>query len=145
MDSTVIQEIAYQLGMAVDQAGQFITEQLPAFAGLKVMQITVGLTTAWVCFLIPAIVSFVALFVAAKHRKSDREHRGEDGYKPYGIYSGCDYSDHEPFWVFVIAGIVAVIVFVIAVSLTAVNLPNAIGWSDYPQAMLIDMALKAVG
>lgn len=35
MDSTVIEEIAEQLGVAADQAGQFIAENLPDFAVLK--------------------------------------------------------------------------------------------------------------
>lgn len=142
---TVIQEIANQLGMAVDQAGQFITEQLPNFAAMKIMQITVGLTISWVCFLIPAIVSLSALFIALKHKKSDKEHRGEYGYKPYGRYGGHDLDDYASFHVFAFAGIVAIFIFAVCVGLTAINLPNAIGWQNYPEAMLIDMALKAVG
>ena len=35
MDSTVIEEIAEQLGMAVDQAGQFIAENLPVSPHLR--------------------------------------------------------------------------------------------------------------
>lgn len=35
MDSTVIEEIAEQLGVGAYQAGQFIAENLPDFAALK--------------------------------------------------------------------------------------------------------------
>lgn len=35
MDPAVIEEIAEQLGMAADQAGQFVAENLPGFAALK--------------------------------------------------------------------------------------------------------------
>lgn len=34
MDSTVIQEIANQLGIAVDDAGAFIQQYLPQYASL---------------------------------------------------------------------------------------------------------------
>lgn len=49
------------------------------------------------------------------------------------------------FYVFAFAGIVAIFIFAVCVGLTAINLPNAIGWQNYSEAMLIDMALKAVG
>lgn len=145
MDSTVIQEIANQLGMAADQAGMFITEQLPNYAALKTVQATVGLTIAWSCFLIPAIVAIVAISITLRHKKSDKEHRYEDGYKTYGQYGGHDYSDYASFFVFVFAGIAALIVLIFALCATTFILPEIIGWSNYPEAMLIDMALKAVG
>lgn len=48
MDDSVIQEIANQLGMAVDQAGQFIQEQLPNFAALQAVK-SVHLTKCLSC------------------------------------------------------------------------------------------------
>lgn len=135
MDSTVIQEIANQLGMAVDQAGQFITEQLPAFAGLKVMQATVPIVICWALFVIPSIVSVVSVIIA---NKSCKKNNADD--------SKCrkTLDDFYSFWVFVVSGLIALVMLVIALLVTGFSFTEIVGWSQYPQAMLIDMALNAV-
>lgn len=134
MDSTVIEEIAKQLGMAVDQAGQFIAENLPAFAWLKVMQATVPLVISWSLVVLCAIVALVALAVIARLRKK--------GIR--GTY-GKGWSDYCVWWVFVCAMLAGAFALIVAVLLTGFLIPELIGWQQYPEAMLIDMALKAVG
>lgn len=135
MDSTVIQEIANQLGMAVDQAGQFITEQLPAFAALKVVQCIVPLVIAWVVFLVLAIVAITAIAMTSKSvKKAEEKHSWRS-----------DYEDYFSFYVFVFAGVLALVALFVATIVSACAIPDIIGWSQYPEAMLIDMALKAVG
>ena len=44
-----------------------------------------------------------------------------------------------------IAASVGAVFLVIAVFVTAACVPELVGWQQYPEAMLIDMALKAVG
>lgn len=127
MDATVIQEIANQLGMAADEAGKFIQEQLPQFAALKAMQNTVSITVAWSTFGALLIIGISAVIIyAAFNRRMNAT--TEDRY----------------FSVIILAFILSGIVFLIAIALTAICVPNIIGWSEYPQAMLIDMAIKAV-
>lgn len=152
MDSSVIEEIANQLGMAVDQAGAFITEQLPAFAALKVMQNEVPLMIVGLLFVIATIVSFVGVYKAVKCAKSERKLYKEDREKSiekigYGISNHgykTEPSDHDSFLVFLYVGVVAAFLLVFLVVTALITVPDIIGWSNYPEAMLIDMALKAV-
>ena len=133
MDSTVIEEIAKQLGMAVDQAGQFIAENLPAFAGLKVMQATVPLVISWSLVVLCAVVALVSLAVIARLRKKGVSRRYNN------------WSDYEVWWVFVCAMVAGAFALIVAVLMTGFLIPELIGWQQYPEAMLIDMTLKAVG
>lgn len=114
---TVIHEIANQLGMAVDQAGQFIQEQLPNFAALKIIQLS---TPLWIL----GILALVGLFFALLS---------------FAITKDVDHS------VFVLSIIVFFGSLIVFVFWLLFALANIIGWSNYPEAMLIDMALKAVG
>lgn len=114
MDSTVIEEIAKQLGMAVDQTGMFITEQLPQYAALKAMQcgsLIVG------CALI-LLLSGIMLFVSIKRGWSE-----------------------DIVWIFGLVTLFFAVFFVGALLLFGTSL---MGWVNYPEAMLIDMAMKAV-
>lgn len=138
MDSTVIQEIANQLGMAVDQAGQFVTEHLPAFAGLKVIQNVVPLVIVWALFFVLLIAALIALTIAVKARNKDNE----DGDK---MWSNRDLDDYASFWIYAFVGAFAVVALIIAAITTGCVVPDIIGWSNYPEAMLLDMALKSVG
>lgn len=116
MDSSVIEEIAKQLGMAVDQAGQFITEHLPEFAALKIVQATAPL---WVLGII-AIISLAGFVVS------------------FAVVRDIDNPCAFLFLATFLASSFAFVLWLI-LSLAAI-----IGWSNYPEAMLIDMALKAV-
>ena len=72
MDSTVIEEIAEQLGMAVNQAGQFIAENLPDFAALKAMQCAGPLAAFLVLIAIPILVAIVSGILLAKAKAKER-------------------------------------------------------------------------
>lgn len=135
MDSTVIQEIANQLGMAVDQAGQFITENLPDFAGLKAMQAIVPMAILWTVFIVLDIVSITSYITARRSAAKAREE---------GNRYRSDIDDYMSFWVFIYTGTSAIVDVVLALFATSICAPELIGWSQYPQAMLIDMALKAI-
>lgn len=133
-DATVIQEIATQFGMAADQAGQLVVEQLPQYAAMKVMQATVGLVSALavgaVVFLLAALI--IVYVVRLNRRKGD----DYDGALAYDSLGGLAIS------------ISAVVAFFAVVGVfLALNdgLPAIIGWSQYPEAMLVDMALEAIG
>lgn len=118
MDSTVIQEIANQLGMAVDQAGQFITDQYPMFVEMKLWQLTAPLlilALVMVASIICALISYKTAYIPS-----------ENGF-------------HCCSWTLAAFCLVALIIC------SCISLPDIIGWSQYPEAMLIDMALKAVG
>lgn len=146
MDSTVIQEIANQLGMAVDQAGQFIQEHLPDFAALKAMQAAVPLMIAWGLFIVLAIASLSCLAVCVFCRRKEIEDKKRDalerGYER-GFFK-TDWDDYYSYYAFACIGIASLFVMVVAIFVTVLCAPNLIGWSNYPEAMLMDMALKAV-
>lgn len=123
MDNTIIEEIAKQLGIAVDQAGQFITDYLPQYASLKAMQISVVMQVLGVITAISLVVGVAALSVALCSKKYDG-----DGLIVLGILT-----------------LIIFLVFGLVLATYAIfNVPQMIGWNDYPEAMLIDMALKAV-
>lgn len=131
MDSTVIQEIADQLGMAVDQTGQFIAEHLPEYAALKCMQSSL---TIWEC-VITLLFIFIPFAISAtifcKALKNDGFHHEPDEF--------------ISFWVTLFVGIVFAFAFICALILISFELPEVIGWSQYPEAMLIDKAISAIG
>lgn len=140
MDSTVIEEIAKQLGIAVDQAGAFIADNLPAYAGMKAVQAAVPLAIAWGLFMLSVVVALVSLLLAAhERRKCMAENELPRQHEMY------DWDNYTGIAVALFAGIAGAFFLVIAVLVTAVCAPNLIGWQQYPEAMLIDMALKAVG
>lgn len=131
MDSSVIEEIAKQLGLAVDQAGMFITEQLPNFAALKVMQSScaVGISA----FLLLAIIP---IFIWSLRAVMNIQKENQDRY-----YHLDDYAEG---WVCIVSFCMLVLFAVIFIVILCFCLPEIVGWANYPEAMLIDMALKAV-
>lgn len=140
MDSTVIEEIAKQLGMAVDQAGAFIADNLPAYAGMKAVQAAVPLAIAWGLFLLCVVIALVSLCLAANERKKCMAE--DDQPRWHEVH---DWDNYTGTAIALVAVITGVFLLVIAVLVTAVCAPDLIGWQQYPEAMLIDMALKAVG
>lgn len=140
MDSTVIEEIAKQLGMAIDQAGTFIADNLPAYAGMKAVQAAVPLAIAWGLFLLCVIVALVSLCLAAHER---RKCMAEDELPRW--HEVHDWDNYTGTVIALFASIFGAFLLVIAVLVTVFCAPDLIGWQSYPEAMLIDMALKAVG
>lgn len=152
MDSSVIEEIANQLGMAVDQAGVFITEQLPAFAALKVMQASVPLYL-WSALLFIAVIVMIVACLSLKKGVNKEVKRFEEDrealepnerHKVHLVNYNLELTDYTSFYVVVGAFIVTLFLMVILVVVILLCVPKIIGWSNYPEAMLIDMALKAV-
>lgn len=148
MDSTVIQEIANQLGMAVDKTGEFIQGHLPEFAALKTLQSSVPLIIGWSLFAISLSISLIALAsVTSKVRKEVKRKLKDIEEQNYGgRYEYNDSpDDYTGFKVFAIFGVIAVFAFCTDLLISGICIPDIIGWSNYPEAMLLDMAIKAVG
>ena len=129
MDDTVIKEIADQLGIATDQAAQFITTYLPQYASLKTMLCISYCVIAAVVFAIVLIAFCIVLHIYTKRDKDPDimcyENEGWEGAS-------------------VALGIAAVSLFVVFVVNCAINIPNAIGWSQFPEAQLISEAINAI-
>lgn len=140
MDPTVIEEIAEQLGMAADQAGQFVAENLPDFAALKATQCAVPLVAFLSLVVILILVAIVSGVLLAKARAKKRLK-----YENGRIKNLDDWDSNISFWILfgslVILGITILFSFLFVPSC----ITGLIGWQQYPEAMLIDMALKAIG
>ena len=129
MDDTVIKEIADQLGIATDQAAQFITTYLPQYASLKTMLCISYCVIAAVVFAIVLIAFCIVLHIYTK-RDADPDIMC---YENEGLEEAS-----------VALGIAAVSLFVVFVVICAINIPNAIGWSQFPEAQLISEAINAI-
>lgn len=132
MDKTVIQEIANQLGIGADRAGDFITTYLPQYAALRTWQEVFSVAFAW--FLAALLAIALAAVVKAKARAKAKA--GDD----------WRYSDKESYdtAIFAIACIASGFL-VFAIINTAITVPNIIGWSTFPEAQLISEATRALG
>lgn len=151
MDNSVIEEIAKQLGMAVDQAGQFITEHLPEFAAMKAMYAAVPLVIAGVMLLIAVGVTSVALRSIVKNVKaekaryeSDKAESQDRGIRIYECNYKMNVKDYDSVYVVMFGGIGILFVLFVSIFASLVLVPELIGWLNYPDAMLINMALEAV-
>lgn len=118
MDATVIEEIAKQLGMAVDQAAAFVADHLPDYAAMMAARAMFPIQ-----FGVLLLVALSAVAVLSY------------------VLSGCD-SDND---FFAMSSVGAVVLFVLLAIYVFVVGSDIVGWQQYPEAMLIDMALKAVG
>lgn len=145
MDSSVIQEIADQLGLAADAAGSFIQEHIPEFAAMKAMQTIIPLIVIWALLGIGIIVTLVAAIVFARQRKVDMDRKDQGKHPRYSRNcASMDCEDYPSFTVFVFAGIVSAALLVISVIATVNTMGDFIGWLQYPDAMAIQLALDAV-
>ncbi len=140
MDSIVIEEIAEQLVMAVDQAGQFIAENLPDFAALKAMQCAGPLAAFLVLIAIPILVAIVSGILLAKAKAKERLK-----YENGRIKDLNGWESYISFWILVAALFILGVVILVSIALVPSYITDLIGWQQYPEAMLIDMALKSIG
>lgn len=141
MDKTVIEEIAAQLGMAADQAGELVAEHLPAFAALQTVKLAVPLAVSAVIAAAAAVCAFHLL----RRTKQQMESDNASGTNQRWSILKNEYTDYPSFWVFVCLATIAVIaVFVFAIE-SACAIPEIIGWSCWPEAQLIDVAISAMG
>lgn len=122
MDATVVQEIADQLGIAVDQAGQFITEYLPMYAGMKATYGWVGIGFSIFLFILCLIGVIVSLKISFD----------EDKY-----WQTRDIAQFTA----IIFGVLGIVAFIFICCLV----PEAIGWTFYPEGKLIDTVLNSIG
>lgn len=118
MDSSVIQEIANQLGMAVDDAGAFIQQYLPQYASLQTLY-NVMYIILWIMLIAITVVAARKIFV---HQQHDMD--GE-------------------FCTMTIVVSTIFIVFFIYSLICAIG--NAVGWAMFPEASLIDTVFDCVG
>lgn len=140
MDSTVIEEIAEQLGVAVDQAGQFVAENLPDFAALKATQCAVPLIAFLSFAVILILVAIVSGILLAKTK-------AKEGlmYENGRVKDLNDWESYMSFWILTGALVILGITILFSFLFVPSCITGLIGWQQYPEAMLIDMALKAVG
>lgn len=126
MNKDAIDEIAAQLGIATEQAQQYIHDILPQYAAVVVGQ---KVATLVIIALIAAIF-FTVAFLADKASKSEN-------------ISYSKQSNYEDVWVFatVFSGIM-LFALVIAV---AVDMPQIVGWSISPDAMLVKTIVDSMG
>lgn len=123
MDATVIEEIANQLGMAVDTAAQFIADILPKYAGLMVWERTMP------CVLL-AVLFVICIIACVKYAKWALKKWPE-----------ATIDDQEAI---VILSIGAAITLVFITLLLMHNITVMGSWHLFPEAMLLDMALERV-
>lgn len=118
MDSTVIEEIAEQLGMAVDQASAFIADHLPDYAAMMATRAMFPIQFGVVLLLVLSAVAVLS----------------------YVLSGGNSDNDF-----FVMSSVGAVVLFVLLAIYVFIVGPDIVGWSQYPEAMLIDKVLGHLG
>lgn len=124
MNETVIQEIANQLGIAVDQAGMFIQTYLPQYALLCAAKTFVTLGLMLICL--------IALIIVCK--------------KLYSLLRKDDYCEfnEEIIVLFICLTGLTVLLGLVFILGCFIALPEAISWLIFPEGQLIDMALNAI-
>lgn len=124
MNEKVIEKIADELGVAVGTAGDFIADILPQYAAFQIMNKT-PIVFFLLLLCIAAIVAIVICIKKAKKAKEDC--RWDDRY-------GC-----------IASSIVAAIVLAVFSVFLCFVITRIAGWYMFPEAMLFDMTMKAVG
>lgn len=127
MNEKVIEEIANQLGIAVDQASQFLAQIIPQYAGLQVLNYGIWTVAALILVIIAVVVAKI-------------------GFKKYKECAGSDdiwhcVNDEKWFRVTLISltiGAVATVAFLYFTQQVA-------GWLLFPDAKVMEMVLSAVG
>lgn len=117
MDSTVIQEIASQLGIAVDDVNVLIQQYLPQYANLQILYNVISVIT-WAAFIIVAVIMARKIFVRQQHDM------------------GGDFCT-----VTIVVSAIIIAFFIINL---VCNVGNAIGWTVFPEASLIDTVFDCV-
>lgn len=127
MNEKVIEEIANQLGIAVDQASQFLVRIIPQYAELQMLNYGILAVAALILVIIAVVVAKI-------------------GFKEYRECAGSDdiwhcINDTTWFWVTLTSltiGAVATAAFLYFTQQVA-------GWLLFPDAKVVEMALKAIG
>jgi Ca2+/Na+ antiporter len=133
MDATVIEEIANQLGMAVDTAGQFVADILPKYATMQVIE-SMGFVVGALLFVI------VAWGVLCKVNKWSQQQIENTKDKPYS-----ERFDKEVYqFVTTIATVTVGIIAIVLIPFCIASAVDAIAWAVCPEAKLLDLALVKV-
>lgn len=127
MNEKVIEEIANQLGIAVDQASQFLVQIIPQYAELQMLNYGILAVAALILVIIAVVVAKI-------------------GFKEYRECAGSDdiwhcINDTTWFWVTLTSltiGAVATAAFLYFTQQVA-------GWLLFPDTKVVEMALKAIG
>lgn len=127
MNEKVIEEIANQLGIAVDQASQFLAQIIPQYAELQVLNYGIWTVAALILVIIAVVVAKI-------------------GFKKYKECAGSDdiwhcVDDIAWFWVTLISltiGAIATAAFLYFTQQVA-------GWLLFPDAKVMEMVLSAIG
>lgn len=132
MDDTVIQEIANQLGLAVDKAGDFVFEMLPGYAGMKAAQATLMASISGLIFILALIASIKCIrYLLSKYHEIESS---RTLMSKYPMASACAIG-------LAVAIIVAIIAFVVLC--TAAN--ALVTWGLFPEGALMDLVMSKVG
>lgn len=118
MDSSIIQEIANQLGVAVDDAGSFIQQYLSQYASLQTFY-NVMAAMFWVICIIVTVVVARKIFIHQVH--------DTDG----------DFCT--------VTIVIATIIVIVCIGSLVCNVGTAVGWAMFPEATLIDTVFDCVG
>lgn len=133
MDATVIEEIANQLGMAVDTAAQFVADILPKYATLQIIEdlgfvfgslLLIGI----VCAILKGVDKWAQKQVEATKDLSYYEKFNQETYRFVMIV------------LMVVAGIATVVLFPLCIS----YIVDAITWGVCPEAKLLELAISKV-
>lgn len=123
MEATVIEEIAHQMGMAVDTAAQFVADILPQYAALMAWERGV------VCAVL-AVLLVLCIIATVKYTKWAK--------KEWNEY--C--TDEEFIILFFVGAALTLAVLVIAL---ACNISTMGSWYFFPEAKLLDLVITRIG
>lgn len=123
MNEKVIEEIANQLGIAVDQASQLLAQSIPQYAGLQALNYGTWTTAMLIVVVIAAVVAKI-------------------GFKMYKEIKGRDCCDCE-LWFWVIVASLVVEAFATVAFLCFAQ--QVAGWLLLPDAKVMETVLNAIG
>lgn len=121
MNEKVIEEIANQLGIAVDQASQVLVQIIPQYAGLQVLNYGIWTVATLILVVVAAVVVKI-------------------GFKKY---EECDCSYEEEMWLWIIG--ISLLVGAIATAAFLYFAQQSAGWLLFPDAKIMEMVLSAIG
>lgn len=159
MEETVIETIAQQLCLTVEQAKNFIVTNLPAYAEQQVLEATVPLIIGGACLLI-LLATVIPLFVYVCRNRGRYEeaisqynetcekalHRSYTSEERTQMNQLKEITSHYDSLVILLIGLTIVLIIVaifIVFSLIDI-LPNLIGWQERPEAMLLQKIVNKI-
>lgn len=122
---SIIKEIANQLGIAADKAGELVMMVVPQYAGMQVVKNSVSALMA-------LVIIIIAVFALKRFLKWHKEFNFNK-YDKFGEY--CSLAT---------ALIVAAFVFIYTGYVFATSLTNAIAWGVFPFGELLEIALTNI-